>query len=227
MVSDITPIKYSLVRSRRRTAALVITPDAGLTVRAPMQMPLSRIESIIREKFDWITRKIQQQKSRPVPRVKFYANGERFLYLGEEYALRISDEFKGSLYFDNAFILSAREQGRAQDLFVWWYKREAQRVITERVDFFAQRDGFRFQTLKITGARRRWGSCNTLGNLSFSWRLVMAPLEVIDYVVVHELAHLEHCDHSPRFWNRVRALYPAADHCRAWLKKNGSALDLI
>lgn len=226
MLTESAGIEYQLVRSRRRTAALMITPQAQLTVRAPLQMPLARIEHIIRQKAGWINRKILEQKSRPSAAEKRFVDGETFLYLGAAYALRISNEMKGSLCFENEFVLSSREQARARELFVWWYKSAARRIITERVEFFARRDGFRYQTLAITGARRRWGSCNTRGSLSFSWRLVMAAPEVIDYVVVHELVHLWHGDHSPRFWSRVRALYPDADRCRAWLKKNGSILDL-
>ncbi|MBF0387380.1 MAG: M48 family metallopeptidase [Candidatus Omnitrophica bacterium] len=227
MTAKALDIPYQLVRSRRRTTALMISPDAVLTVRAPLHLPLARIESLITAKLDWINRKIAEQRSRPVAGVKLFAEGERFWYLGAEYALKISDEFKGSLVFENEFVLSARERGRAKELFEWWYKRTARRVITERVEFFSRQEGFRYNALKVTGARRRWGSCNTQGNLSFSWRLVMAPLEVIDYVVVHELVHLEHCDHSPRFWHRVRALYPQADQCRLWLKTHGPALDLV
>lgn len=219
-------VNYKLLRSRRRTAALMIAPDATLTVRAPLHMPVARIEYFIQQKMDWITRKILEQKARPTIGARSYEEGELFWYLGTRYPLRISSDLKGSLCFEEEFILSSREKNRARELFAWWYRREARQVITARVEFFSSRDGFHYQALRITGARRRWGSCNTRGNLSFSWRLVMAPLDVIDYVVVHELAHLEHCDHSSRFWNRVRALYPDADRCRAWLKTNGPALDL-
>ncbi len=221
------PVEYTLLRSRRRTIALVISPDAALIVRAPLQAPLPRIECLIREKFDWITRKREELKKRPAPRGKLFVDGERFYYLGMEYPLRFSDEIKGSLYFENEFILSSRERARAKELFVWWYKREAWRVITGRAAFYAARDGFQYRSLKITNARRRWGACSSRGSLTFSWRLVMAPLEVVDYVVVHELVHLEHGDHSSRFWSRVRLLFPRTDHCRAWLKQNGAALDLI
>ena len=163
-------IEYTLVRSRRRTAALVISTDAVLTVRAPLQMPLSRIEILIGEKIRWINRKILEQKARPSAGVKQFVEGERFLYLGHEYGLRISDDIKGSFCFEDGFVLSSRERARAKELFVWWYKREARRIITERVALFAQRDGFRYQELRITGARRRWGSCSAQGSLSFSWR---------------------------------------------------------
>ncbi|MEI6437403.1 MAG: SprT family zinc-dependent metalloprotease [Candidatus Omnitrophota bacterium] len=226
-MGEVAGLEYKLVRSRRRTVALLISPDAVLTVRAPLHTPVARIEGFIREKARWIDRKIQEQKSRPSAGVKQFVEGELFLYLGASCPLRICDDMKASFCFDGSFLLSSREQSRARELFVWWYKREARRFITERVEFFARKDGFRYQSLRITSARRRWGSCTTAGTLSFSWRLVMAPLDVIDYVVVHELAHLDHCDHSPRFWGRVRSLYSDTDRCRAWLKKNGPALDLI
>lgn len=116
--------------------------------------------------------------------------------------------------------VEARPKIESNPLLIEAYKKEAKEKITERVELFAKKFGLTFRKVKINSARRRWGSCSTTGNLNFSWRLVRTPLFVIDYVVIHELAHLEHKNHSPDFWKSVQAMYPDTKMARRWLKEN-------
>jgi len=110
--------------------------------------------------------------------------------------------------------------------FEQWYKAQALKVLSERVRYYAAKHGFQPGRIRISSARTRWGSCSSKGTLSFTWRLVMAPLEVIDYVVIHELVHLKVKNHSKTFWGSVAALMPDYKKYVAWLKKNGSFLTL-
>jgi len=113
-----------------------------------------------------------------------------------------------------------------EKLFTAWYKQQARWVLAERVEWFASRFKFTFTQVRISSARTRWGSCSNRGSLSFTWRLVMAPLEVVDYVVVHELAHLRIKNHSPAFWKKVESILPDYKARQKWLKTNGGLLAL-
>jgi predicted metal-dependent hydrolase len=123
-------------------------------------------------------------------------------------------------------VLSDEHIGKAREAFIDWYRQQARSVISERVQRYSSPSGIRYEKVKITNARKRWGSCSTKGNLCFSWRLAMAPLEVIDYVVVHELAHIEHRDHSRGFWEKVQTMLPDYKNRRKWLRDNDHTLTL-
>ncbi len=217
---------YKLIRSRRRTIALAVTADASLIVRAPMNTPLSYIEWLVESKIDWIRRAIARASSRPRPVVHEYIDGESFLYLGESYKLRVVNKPEKKLDFCGEFLLSSKEKRRARELLIAWYKKEAKKKLSERVEWCAHRAGISYKSIKITTANKRWGSCSTSGNLNFSWRLIMAPLSVVDYVVVHELAHIEHRNHSKQFWNRVKVMYSNYEKARSWLQANEKTLSL-
>lgn len=103
-------------------------------------------------------------------------------------------------------------------------KQRASAIIPQRVELYSQQTGIKYNKIRISNARRRWGSCSAKGNLNFSWRLALAPLEVIDYVVVHELAHIIHKNHSKKFWKLVAAIYPNYKLCRKWLRDKGRLL---
>jgi hypothetical protein len=115
---------------------------------------------------------------------------------------------------------------QAREHFTAWYKLQARQLIEERVRYFAARFGLHYSRVRITSARTRWGSCSSRGTLSFTWRLVMAPPAAIDYVVVHELAHLLVRNHSPAFWRKLEELLPDYRPPQQWLKQNGHLLIL-
>jgi predicted metal-dependent hydrolase len=217
---------YKLLRSKRRTIALAVTADATLIVKAPMSTPLEYIERLIARKFKWIQKAIARVESRPHPTPHEYVEGESFLYLGKSYKLNIAKNAKEKISFKSGFILSGKEKRHARTLLINWYKKEAKTKVTQRVEWSARRSGISFKSIKITSANKRWGSCSTVGNLNFSWRLIMAPLPVIDYVVCHELAHLEHKNHSKVFWDRVKVMYPNYEKAKTWLKRNEGMLNI-
>jgi hypothetical protein len=153
-------------------------------------------------------------------------NGEGFLYLGKYYKLIIIDKQETALQFENGFYFSKEHLSNAKQVFMRWYKEKAYEKISERVEWYAQKRGFKYNRIIITNAQKRWGSCSYKRNLNFTWRLIMAPLPVIDYVVVHELVHLEERNHTKSFWNKVKMLMPAYKKHKDWLKENGYLLRL-
>ncbi|MFN8432872.1 MAG: SprT family zinc-dependent metalloprotease [Anaerolineales bacterium] len=215
-----------LVRAKRRTIALIVERDGSLTVRAPRRATLNDIYGFIHEKTDWILRSREKLRNiKPVTK-KEYMDGEHFLFLGQEYELRLVPPQRPALKFDGGFTLSTSAKARAEQAFTQWYKTQALAVFTERVNHYANQHGLSPKQVKVNSAKTRWGSCTSTGTINFTWRLVMAPLEVIDYVVLHELAHLKIQNHSPRFWKLVESLCPDFKRHRKWLRDHGEKMTL-
>lgn len=214
-----------IVRSRRRTLGLEITRDAGLIVRAPLRISLGDIEKMVFEKRAWIEKKqrIAREKRLKSAPVRF-ADREEFLYLGESFPLLIVENADTPLSFNKGFWLMRKYLPSAKKLFINWYRNEAFKKIKERVDWHSNSMRLKYSKFGISNAKKRWGSCNSKGNIHISWRLIMAPLRVIDYVVVHELVHLTERNHSKKFWDRLKIIRPDYKKSRRWLKGNGHLL---
>ncbi len=216
-----------IIRTKRKSIALIVEPDGRLVVRAPMRISDADIKHLVKQKERWIREKQKQVKDKSTQsKPKVYMDGEEFLYLGKSYQLKIVADLNPALVLSRKFYLSRRALPKAESVFTEWYREQARAVISERVKLYAARHGFTYRKIRITSARTRWGSCSSMGNLNFTWRLVMAPPEVIDYVVVHELAHLRVNNHSKEFWNQVERIMPDYKQRLKWLKENGQKLTL-
>jgi len=216
-----------IIRTKRKTIALHITDDATLIVRAPLHATDDLIKKVILKHKKWIEKKKTGIQSRAFKFCqKEFVNGEGFLYLGRYFKLTIVDNQKVKIKFENGFYLSRDAVPNAEKEFIKLYKKLAYEKISERVKWYAEKRSFKYSSIKISSAQKRWGSCSNKNNLNFSWRLIMAPLPVIDYVVVHELAHIEEKNHSKSFWNIVKTLMPDYKRYEYWLKKNGYLLRL-
>lgn len=218
-------IRYRLVRSKRKSVALVVSRNAEVIIRAPLRTPVDYIEKFFLEKIQWVERAIERVKTRIQESERRYEEGECFFFLGEHYPIRISEKSKRPLIFDGEnFVFSQASQFRARRVFLEWYRREAKKILSERVKFFAKKYSIPVQSVKVNDAKTRWGSCSEKGSLNFSFRLIMAPMSVVDYVVIHELAHIRHRNHSRLFWKAVGEMFPGYEKEKRWLKKNGHLL---
>lgn len=216
-----------LIRTRRKTMALVVEPDGSLTVRAPLRMADLQISKFVESHQDWIVKHQAKARRNSPPPKKQYIDGESFLYLGESHPLRIKTAKKHPLLLDRSgFRLAKSSLPKAEEIFIRWYKKQARVLLNERVEKLAKTHGFTYQKIRISSARTRWGSCSSKGTLSFTWRLVMAPLEVVDYVIIHELVHTQVKNHSKSFWKRVGENLPDYKRRLRWLKQNGKYLAL-
>lgn len=219
-----------IVRSRRRTIALQITEEGELWVRAPYHATESDIHRMLVKHAAWIEKHMAAARQRMAQRPRhLFAEGEVFYYLGQGYPLRLREQAAAPLFFSgNAFVLRAAAKPEAKALFEAWYIEQAAAFLPERVALWAARAGLqgRYAAVKVSRARKRWGSCSSKGNLNFSWRLMMAPVEVIDYVIVHELAHLRHHNHSAAFWQEVARQMPGYRTHHRWLREHAHLLTL-
>lgn len=226
IMPDMTIPIDKLVRSKRRTIALIVEPNGSLTVRAPKRAALRDIKQFIIEKTAWIQRTRQKIEAAPPLPKKEYRQGEGFLFLGRLYPLHIVGPQRPALKFENAFTLSHTAAERAESLFIKWYKQQALQLLSARVGVFSAQFGLVAKQVKISSAKTRWGSCSADGTLNFSWRLILAPLDVVDYVVIHELAHLRVKNHSQQFWLLVEQWMPDYQERRKWLRLHGGRLSL-
>ena len=217
-------IAYQVVRSNRKSVALVIDNEANLIVRAPILMPETTIDEFVRKKRRWINEKQQQvatfgEKHPPV----VVETGESIMYLGSSYAI-IKDAVDAVEISGNELVVPEDYDVEA---LTAWLKEQAMQTISERVALYANIMGVTPGTVKLSEAKARWGSCSTKNNLNFAWRLIMCPLSVIDYVVVHELSHITHKNHSPAFWSRVKTVLPTYEDGQEWLKFNRKLMEII
>lgn len=221
-----------LVRTNRKTYFLQITADASLVVRVPKKASTKQINEILNQKRSWIIKKITQAKDRmKTNKPKQFIEGENFLFMGREYTLLLSkitgNGNNSKIYTDGEnIIVPEKFAPHMKEALINWYKYQSHIIIPDRVANYANIFHIKYKNIKITSAQTRWGSCSGHGNLNFSWRLMMAPLEVIDYVVVHELAHINIKNHSANFWNKVASMYADYTKCKNWLRENQSRLPL-
>jgi predicted metal-dependent hydrolase len=219
-------IDFKLVRSKRKTTALIVFPDGSLLVRAPMRASRKLIEEFVVSKVDWI----EKQRSRLVTKSSkenppSFGKKNKLVYLGESYPLEVKENNSRPLEFTGRkFILADPGNGKSAGLVENWYRQQARKYLSERISWFAQEYHLQPKKLRISSARTRWGSCSSKGIVSFTWRLMLAPAEVIDYVVVHELVHLVENNHQKPFWSKVAGILPDYKQYRLWLKKNGREL---
>lgn len=225
-------IPYKLIRSkkRKRTLSLRIDDDGRVVVYVPYRTPESEIASFLSSKQGWTEKnlRLHNQHSRESGRPRRFVSGDTFLYLGDAYPLEVceSDNRPPLALVHGTFRMDAHGREKARELFVKWYTGRAKEIIAERVDHYRRQLQFPPVTVRITGAQSRYGSCSSDNRLSFSWRLIMAPYPVIDYVILHEIAHIKHKNHSKRFWNFVENIAPDYRQHRLWLNKNNHLLML-
>lgn len=213
-----------IVRSKRKTIALEVSDKATLIVKAPYYVSNKTIDEVIQKHIKWIRKRIEIVRTQERSFPKEFVSRESFLYLGRTYKLSLVKEQKETLKFDNAFYIREDMQPFARGIFINWYRDTAQKFISERVNYYSNFAGIKYNKVKITSAMKRWGSCSRNGNLSFTYRLVMAPVSVIDYVVVHELCHIIEHNHSKRFWEHVKVILPDYKDAQEWLREKEQTL---
>jgi predicted metal-dependent hydrolase len=216
-------VRYTVRRSdRARRMRLRIIPGKGLEVVLPRGFAMREAAAFVRRERDWVLRALDQiVVSDQVDLV----DGAVVPFLGEILTLRLHNGSTNRVRRSGDMLLVARADGiPAPDLIESWCRKEARRVFRERALLHAGSLGVEIGRIAVKDTRSRWGSCSEKGNLNFSWRLMLAPFEVMDYVVAHEVAHLCELNHSSRFWSIVETICPDYRRHRLWLRRNGGML---
>ncbi|MCK5129834.1 MAG: M48 family metallopeptidase [Clostridiales bacterium] len=215
-----------LVRSNRKTISLQIDESAKLIVRAPYHISKNIINKFIDEKSAWIDKKQNLMKQHNEHNNIEYEDGKIFLFLGKKYQLRINDTIKSIMIYEDNIEFPFKYIENAKKQMVIWYKRKAKEIIIPRAEEHVKNLNLNHNKIGINSAQKRWGSCNANGNINFSYRLIMAPIDVIDYVIIHELMHLKELNHSSQFWKLVESILPDYKIRRKWLKNNDFKMKL-
>ncbi len=226
-------ISYQVVRSRRKTADIVIERDGRILVRTPRSVPDERIEDIVETKRYWIYKNLAEWRDLNATRVlREYRNGEGFLYLGRSHRLLLVAEqeeplvLRGGRFCLRRDLVDCGEIAAAKAAFRDYYVARGTERITERVKYYSPKAGVTPRRIDVRELGNRWASCSPNGNVAFHWKCMMAPQTIIDYIVVHELCHFHHLDHTDAFWNEVDKVMPAYGERKEWLRTHGAGLDV-
>lgn len=214
-----------IIRSNRKTLSISVDSFGRLTVRAPMHCGEERIFAFLREKEAWILRKQKERATFGIQPPPENLDGYTLLILGKEYTLSLIDGSKIGLNTEGGILYLPKKN--AQTCLVRWLKENAKRILTAVTAQTAERMGTSFRSVTITSARSRWGSCSYDNALRYSFRLLYAPKEVVEYVTVHELAHTKHKNHSKSFWTEVAKYCPDWKEKRNWLKRHSALMQLF
>ncbi len=214
-----------IIRSNRKTLSISVDSRGRLIVRAPLRCTKERIFTFLQAHEGWILKKQAQRKGAGIDLPPENLDGYTFLLLGEKRTIFLYEGKKIGYDGENQRLYVPRERGRER--LVEWLKGNALRILTEVTQKESANMGATFRLVSISSARRRWGSCSYDDKIRYTFRLLYCPKEIIRYVVVHELAHTRHKNHSPLFWREVERYDPAWKEHRAWLKAHGGLLEIF
>ncbi|MFV0388558.1 MAG: M48 family metallopeptidase [Pyrinomonadaceae bacterium] len=221
-------LEYEVIYSDRKKIQIAVERDKSIVVRVPEGTSSEAIESAIKKKKLWIYKKTKHpQKYHSPKEVRNYISGTSILYLGKEHKLDVVDEDFDGVRFDGRFLISDNSALFVEQFLQEWFIEEAKKIISPKVEEYAGKLGVTFNKILVSKLKYRWGSCTPKDNLNFNWRLVKAPVSVIDYVIVHELAHLLEANHTQRFWTIISVQLPHYQKAKDWLKENGNLLEIL
>jgi len=229
-------IAYTVVKTKRKTIGITINVDGKVKVSVPLHTSEKVIREAVQKKASWINKKLIELKGRNSNLAcRQFTSGEKLLYLGKEYVLKVIERESGTpevLIQDNSmtvyisYDVSEKSKGQAiREALIQWYRQRFAEIAIARIEKYSAQLQVTPCRVVIKNQKTRWGSCSIKGNINLNWRLIMAPLHVIDYVVVHEMCHLKVMNHSNDFWNLVGSIQPNYADSREWLKANGNKLE--
>ena len=229
--SEVLGLRVEVVRSIRRTAALHII-GSDLQVRVPEYVEDERVAAFLQKKRPWIRSKVAEIQLLPPHRTKELVSGESFAYLGRHYRLKIQEGHQVGVSLSGGYLkatIRPTEQDEHKTLKIQqylqnWYRNKAQERLKEKTERYAKQIGVSPAAVSVRNFKSRWGSCDKKGQVVFNWNIIKAPHSVVDYVVVHELCHLIHPNHSKEFWQEVGRFDSNYLEHRQWLKIKGAGL---
>ena len=220
-----------VIRTGRRKTASVRVREGKVSVAVPESLSVSRIEALLAKKARWIREKLLLQSNVDPVKPREYVSGERFSYLGRNYRLVVESGRPAAVKLRQGRFWvrvpgGRNNPGKVRDALTLWYRTHAEQKLREKADHYAGIIGVSPTAVGFRTFKSRWGSCDSRGLVQFTWKIIVAPDRIVDYLVVHELCHLKQHNHSPRFWKCVESVFPEYKECRDWLKQNGRLLQI-
>lgn len=222
----LTRIAYEVRRGKRqKTVAIAVEADGAVVLRAPPDIPVSKLDTIVHRKARWIVDRRKKTSDRPPPLTeRQLVSGETFLYLGRQYRLKVRRGTAGVRLEGGHLVAEVPYPSNVRDALVKWYRAHAARRLPEMVAEWAPAVGVDLPEVLIRDQRKRWGSCDDRGVLRLNWRIIQAPRKLAEYVIVHELVHLVHREHSRSYWSSLGRVMPDYDWRREELRRLGGSL---
>ena len=218
-------IPDEIIYSSRKTLSISIDPFSRLIVRAPKGFAKEKIVAFLREKENWILKKKAERQGVGICLPPENLDGYAFLLLGRKHTIFLKEQAK--VGYDPETDSLYLPKKNSKERLIKWLKENAKRILTQATAQTAARMGVSYQSVSITSARGRWGSCSGDNAIRYSFRLIYAPKEVIEYVIIHELAHTKHKNHSKAFWAEVAAYMPDWKEKRNWLKRHAGLMEVF
>lgn len=224
----IRDVEYSVARSDRKTVSIYVERNGGVTVKAPRLATDQQLQRLVERKLPWIYRTLAHwNELNREPGGKEFVSGETFYFLGQPCRLDISpDATKPLSLVGDRFVLRRDLRAQAEELLRAFYRRAGYERLPTLIATRARSMGVKPGKLRVWELNHRWASCSPAGNLNFHWRALGAPLDVLHYLVVHELAHLKERNHTPEFWALVDTELPGWREAADWLKLHGARMTL-
>ena len=226
---SIADIEYRIKRSsRRKMLEIIVDRDGSVQVQAPLATTDDEIATLVQAKRIWVYKALAEWRDLNAAQTeREYVNGQSFLYLGSHYRLQIVDTAASPLILKNGYFLLRRDKlSDAREQFKAFYRQKGHERIPERLKRYQPMLGVEVSGIRVMELGHRWGSCSADGTLNFHWRAMLLPLNVLDYIVVHELAHRIEPTHSRRFWELVERVLPNYERAMNWLRLHGAGAGL-
>ncbi|MDP6374107.1 MAG: SprT family zinc-dependent metalloprotease [Vicinamibacterales bacterium] len=227
-----TRVPYTIRRStrRRKTVAVSVDPNEGVLLVAPAGLATTRLDSVVRQKARWIIRRLRQIQSNGTPlALREFVSGESVVYLGRHYRLKVAPhgtveaKLRGG-WLHVAVPRGSRDTALIRQAVVSWFRQHAAERFPERVEAWRRKVGVPMPRVMTVEQRKRWGSCDQRGTIRLNWRIIQAPMRLVDYVVVHELVHLRYRGHGRDYWQALGKVMPDYERRREELRRLGSRL---
>lgn len=226
-------IEFDVAFKNRKTMEIAVEPPNIITVTAPIGTTEQKIIEKVKKKANWIVQQLYSFRNMQYQHInREFVNGESFMYLGRNYSMQIELNLKMKKpevkLYRGKFIVTAnnKDEVNIRKAIEVWYRDRANDVIELRVRYYQRFFNVQPTTIKIKEQKKRWGSCTTKNELLFNWRCIMAKSNALDYIVVHEMCHMYHKDHSKKFWELVASVLPDYEIRKEWLKNYGVRMDL-
>jgi predicted metal-dependent hydrolase len=221
-----------VVRTARRKTATVKVDAGKVSVVVPSDVTAKKIEAILKQKHRWIQEKLLLQKAHQPSKPKEYVSGEAFAYLGRNYRLKVAGGSKAPVKLKSGrLVVTVPKSLQNKDQYIKdsltrWYREHALTKLEDKVQRYSKVLKVVPESVAIRTFKGRWGSCSSSGSLVFNWKIIIAPTRIVDYVVIHELCHLIHHNHGPKFWKSLERACPDFRACKEWLRVHGRMLDV-
>ncbi len=225
---EIAGVEIKVKKSDRKTVSIYVERDGSVSAFVPNSLEDAAIKEVLASKSYQIHKNLaewEQLNERHV--LREYVSGQSFLYLGRNYRLKLVDENLGALLFkNNTFFMGRGEVSNGDNFFIDFYKKKLIKRLNTLIPLYESRLGVKAKDYKVMELQNRWASCTKTKSVNFHWKCAMAPMDVLHYIVAHELAHLINMNHNQAFWNEVDKVLPNYSEQLNWLKYNGAGMSL-